>query len=627
MGYLDERLVWHPTPSFSTIHEENNYLDREEKRINEGFMNLSGLHYFHLSKIKIIPIKGAPISPKYSDTDEKMLNAFLWCINYKDEIDPDTGKVRLGWDLDIIKRRRAHFTTLFGGTIPCWLAIADKYRGSTYPITSCDSTRLIDLINLKLKPAVNSCVQEGYLPENHFSNSELMRFVPKTNPHLYGTTVYFLDTSKDDRSAAKAEGTGNIAYLIDERFLHPKEEKVKMSFDATLNDDDGRKVGIGITGGSANAFTKGSTEKLKNVLKAAKEEDSHIKMLFIAGWDGLVKYPDGTTNKQAGIDLMMEKRAKFKKSEQWDKLANEIKSYPLTMDELISSVESDYFSPFIMHNISKGKMFFVNNTHYELNLLNQNGSVFDTTDPIREPNLILPPDPIDPNSTRKFPYTVFKKPIEGHTYIAGLDPIDFAGASAKGSLFSCVIKDITTNEYVASLEFRTTDPELGYNLWYNFLYWYKSKRYPMGALCLGEKNKLSSLLTSCQMKGTLNLLARDPAKISSGFQFKDDMDRGYHKATGVDGGTMNILMIHMKNYLQHNIVPFANFNETFVNYDPEKDLKKSDICDAVMSCEYLSNFLYKGGQETTEKKYRREEVAFRDKYGNMDTRIINVPIN
>ena len=625
MGYLNEKLEYFETPEFANIHEKVVYIQREERRINEGFENLSGLHYFHLAKIKIKPLKGPNVPPRYTDTDEKMINDFLWCINYKAEIDKQTGNVRLGWDLDIIKRRRAHFTTLFGGTIPCWISVVDKYKGATYPITSCDEARLNDLIGLKLKPAVYSCVKEGYFPYDHYSNPEFMRFSSIRKQSDNASTIYFLDTSKDDRAAAKAEGTGNIAYLIDERFLHPKEEKVKMSFDATLNDDDGNKIGIGISGGSANAFTKGSTEKLRNLLKACRAEGSNIKLEFIAGWDGLVKNPDGTTNREKGEEKIYLEREKLRKSEQWDKLNNYIKSYPLSIDELISSTESEYFNPSIMQNISKGKMFAFNSDPLECNLLFKNGVIYPDTTQTKEPNLVLPTTASDSTKTKLFPYSIFEKPIPGHTYIAGLDPIDFLGVNPKGSMFSCVVKDITANRYVSSLEFRTTDSELGYNLWYNLMYYYKSSTYPMGALCLAERNRLSSLITTSQAKGTLNLLARDPAKIASGYQFKDEVDRGYHKHSS---GTIQMLMGHMKTYLQNNIVPFGSFNEGFTNYDEDSSdkIKKADIIDAVLSCEYLSNYIYRGGNATSEQKYKKVEQEFRNAAGFLDVRIVKVPI-
>lgn len=586
--------IFNRTPEFGKDKFARfNYIEQEDLRIREGFEGLSGLHYFYLSKITLHdPTTGDSYPPTFRDVDKKILNTYLWCKNHKLQekgfpSDGDDHPVIINgntipdpYDLIGVKPRRLAWTSIFGGCVPMWNAITQE--GCNQGLTSCDRDRLIDLVNDKVFYARQSCIENGLIDSAGRWNSSFLQFPFTHSGQTKISNINLLDTANSDAAASSPEGLGFTYFNLDEWFLHPRADKVKLSATSTLLNRHKQKVGIMVQGGSCNAMNNKAIQKLKQVLENLKEPDSKVKFLFIAGWEGQILDKNGFDMKEQAIEKQMKERDRYRKmalngnSESWQALQNEIKSYPNDLQELISNVESDYLSPNILSNLNKGKIYNFNTEPTRCNLLNKNGNVFPTRDVIQEKDLHFP-------EGERYPYCIYEHPEQGHTYISGLDPIDFLGANAKGSFFSCVIKDLTTNRYVASLEFRTQDPELGYNLWYNLMYYYRANS--KGSLCLAEKNKLASLIAMCKTHNTINLLSRDPDKK----HFESEYDRGYHK----DNETMPKLLNYGKLYLENNIVPFSRFNESFSNYqENEKNSKKADICDAFFSCEFLSNSMY-----------------------------------
>ncbi len=624
MGYLSIEIrkgfplySYHDRPEFGKdIHAKNKYIERELRRLHEGWEGLTGFDYFDLAKNKMHAADGSIFNPDFLYDQKEINDMLLWCKNHKLQekgFDPegDAHPVIINgntvpdpYDFVCIKPRRFGWTSKVSSFIlyHAWLM-----EGCSQGATSCDDGRLKELVSDKLFYSKEACLSENLLtPDGGRWNSKFISFVFNNGGEIKKSTIWTPNTSIDDRAAQSPEGFGYTTYFLDEWFLHPRADIVTQSVKSTLLNRRKQKEGIMIRGGSCNEMNKDAIQQLKNLLITIKSLASKTKLKFVPGWSCQVVNEFGFTMKDQSMEKKLKEREELRKaamsgnSTAWSAYANEIKSFPFSLDELTGIVESDYFSPSIIQNLDKGKHYNFNFEPRRCNIVNRNDNVFPDDEIKVIPELILPKD-------TKYPYAIYEAPIPTDTYIAGCDPILFNGAAEKGSMFALVIKNQSKNKYVASAVYRTSDTILGYNLWRNLLLMYRSQMFPHGALCMGEKNALASIITSCQMNGTLQLLAKDPFKTS-----KSNTDLGYHKTME----TMPRIMQYGRLFLENNYVPFDDFNDAFKEYKDDNSQKnKKDICDAFLSCELLSNTFFREVHQ--EVKPRRRMVQTRDQFGRI----------
>jgi hypothetical protein len=631
MGYLEVEIKrgfpvyrYFERPDFGKdLHARNKYIDRELRRLHEGWEGLTGFDYFDLAKNKLHEgSTGNVYNPKFL-YDQKTVNDFLlWCQNHKlqeagfPEDGDDHPVIENGktipdpYDPVCIKPRRFGWTSKVGSF---QMYNAWKIEGCTQGATSCDDNRLKDLVADKLFYAREGCLNEKLLSQEGHWNARYVSFVFKNGDQVKKSTIWTPNTSIDDKAAQSPEGYGYATYFLDEWFLHPRTTIVTNSVRSTLINHQKQKQGMMIRGGSCNAMNKDAIGKLKSLLENIKSPSAKTKLLFVPGWSCQVVDEYGFTMKDESMDKKLKEREALRKtalsgdSEAWIAYENEIKSNPFSLDELIGIVESDYFSPQIIQNLDRGKLYSFNYTPRKCNIINRGDRVFFDDALQNIPDLYFPKKEGGKES-EKYPYSIFEEPDPNCTYIAGCDPINFGGANKKGSMFALAIKNVTTNKYVACAEFRTTDSGLGYNLFRNLLLMYKSQKFPHGALCLMEKNAGMSIITLCQTYGTLGLLARDPDKKN----IASPTDLGYHKTRE----TMTKLMQYGRRYLENSYVPFERFNDAFKEYkDDVPNDSKADICDAFLGCEYLSATIF--NEPDVKQQPRKSLEIKRDRNGSI----------
>ena len=615
---------YHERPDFGKDHHaKNKYMERESRRLKEGWEGLTGFDYFDLAKNKLHdPTTGEIFNPPFLYDHKELNDTLLWCQNHKMQIDgfPADGDdhpiiihgntIPDPYDLVCIKGRRFGWTSKISSF---QIYNAWKNEGCTQGATSCDDNRLKDLVSDKLFYSKQGCVEEKLLTEASRWNSRFVSFSFQNGEQTKKSTIWTPNTSNDDRSAQSPEGYGYATYFLDEVFLHQRDVIVTQSVKMTLINRKKEKVGIMIRGGSASEMTSDSIPKLRRLIKFVENPVNKTKLIFIPSWKCQVVDDLGFTLKDESMEKKLKTRADLRKaamngdSEAWLMYANEIKQNPFTIDELIGIVESDYFSPAILDNLNKGKIYSFNYTPRKCNLVNKNGGIFPDDEIRNIPDLFFPKRE---KMSEKFPYCIYEAPVPGDIYISGADPINFNGANEKGSMFAIAVKNVSKNKYVASAEFRTTDPSLGYNLFINLLLMYKSQKFPHGALCLLEKNAGFSIVTSCQMFGTLGVLAFDPFKKNP----VSDTDRGFHKTSE----TMPKMMQYTRKFLETGYVPFEGFNDSFKDYrDDNVASGKADICDAVLPCETLYNTMFYSYEQENKPRVRQNLEVARDNTGRI----------
>lgn len=609
---------YHDRPDFGKdIHARNKYIEQEIRRLHEGWEGLTGFDYFDLAKNKLHDnTTGSLLNPDFLYDQKKLRDDLLFCKNHKLQqqgfpVEGNDHPVIINgntipdpYDPVCIKPRRWGWTSIISSFMiyNAWLM-----EGCTQGATSCDDNRLKDLVADKLFYSREGCIEEKLLAEEGRWNSRFVSFIFKNGEQIKKSTIWTPNTSIDDKAAQSPEGFGYAVYFLDEWFLHSRATIVAQSVKATLLNRKKQKEGIMIRGGSCSAeMDIDSINRIKHILNTASNPDMKIKVIFIEGWKCQVVDEFGFTDEEKSKEKKFKEREILRKAamngdtESWLAWMTEIKNFPNSLQELIGGVEGDYFSPSIIQNLEKGKIYAFNNEPRRCNLVERNNTVFPDDEVRNIPDLFFP------KSTR-FPYSIYEMPQPDDICIAGADPINFTGANEKGSMFAMVAKSVTRNKYLASALFRTTDSSLGYNLFINFLRLFKSNRYPNGALCMAEKNALGSIVSLCQMNGNLDLLARDPFKNT----YASNTDRGYHKSME----TMPRIMAYGRSFLENGFVPFDGFNDAFKEYrDDSKKTKKADICDAFLGCELLYNTML---TQVEKKDVRYTIETARDQNGNI----------
>jgi hypothetical protein len=584
-----------PKPEF-TVSEQLariRYVEQEKERMFNGWEGLSGLHYFYLTKPLLSDLQGNEYHARFRMSDKKFFDILNWCKNHKLQekgfpIDGDDHPVLINghtipdpFNFVVVKGRRDGLSTRMASTS---LYYAFTEPGSQQGLTSNNDDNLRNLVSNKIKIGRKGCIQAGILTDDGRWNTKNLSF------EIGGkeSTIRLFDTAKDDRAASSVEGGGYTFFFMDEWFLHPRAELVEMAVSPAMLNPKFQKVGFMVQGGSCNAFTKKSVEKFKTKLNNISSAASKTKYLFIPAWVGRAEDEWGFDNQEKGTEIILAERQALRDANNYNELNAHFKSYPLTEQDIIGAIESDYFSPKIIYNLGQSKLQGFKQDALECNLEYKSGRVIQTINPIEIKGLSFP-------ENNKFPYVFYESYQRGHLYGLGGDPIDFTGRSEIGSMCWMKVKDFTTNKYVADCAFRTQDGELGYNLW-----WWLVTHYNIGhRMSLWEKNRLGSLIQQAKNNNTLDYFARDPFRKT--FTMADDVGYDKYKAD-----VLPRLMGYGRAYLENNIVPSITFSDKFMKYSGENAIEKNDEIDAFLSTELLYNTLYRPHNE--DEKFRNERV-------------------
>lgn len=537
---------WTPTPEFKRSVDQIRYWADEKLKWTEGYLGMNGLQYFHLTMGAIIDINGGKIKPMWRDVDAWMSDAYVECMRDKK-------------NLLVMKPRGIGLTTLFGGTVPMWHALTEP--GIEVLLTSSNEAKLKDLISRKLQPVVNAALREGIIPKDYYDNPDNIDFTSKKNKSEVGSKIVFIETNKDDKSPAKVEAYRTVYIFLDEYFLHERAEMVLRSARASM-EQSSEKKGIMVLGGSCNSMNIHSIPRLRATLDKAKS--LNIYSIFIPGTYGMVQAMDenGFSMLDKAREIILKKRLQLQEDKAFDELENYTKDTPIEESDLLNSASLNPLSSEVARNVQKSRMLsFVQE---------ENSLICELT---RRYSEVL-------TKRNEAGYIhIYEQPQQGHIYICGIDPIQGNIESEEGSEFFAWIKDITTRQYVAYLAIRDKDAEIMYEEWHKLVYFYKSDKYPKGALTLVENNAGSTFIEKCRHHQTLDLLARDPkVKSTSGWA------KGYRK-TKLNAP---ILDAGMKLYLKYNTLPSARF---LLDLDLYLQNRNADSVDAMQATEYLSSFL------------------------------------
>lgn len=187
------------------------------------------------------------------------------------------------------------------------------------------------------------------------------------------------------------------------------------------------------------------------------------------------------------------------------------------------------------------------------------------------------------NKTGKF--YILSPPKEGEDYISGQDPIPFNESDPnKGSDHVIAIKARMENVYVAYYAYRSLNSELVMSDIIRLQEWYKSKRFPQGALCNMERNAGGVARKIYETRGKLNLLSDRPSHL--GIEYEDKtITKGWFKNDRTEPRGNKYLIDYL---LAHGSkIRFQRLLDELKRF-PEGN---NDLVDAVISCEILDNEL------------------------------------
>ena len=554
-------------------YDSDKYFAQEKPRWKNGFGNLTGRHYFHLTWGNIINEEGRNIRPLWCDGDAKMFDAFDWCSKNQ-------------YDMAVFKRRRAHFTTWCGTNI---IYNCIVYPNSTSIFTSCDTDR-IKLMRVKaLAPMIKSCMPllMTDAEDSYIWNDSYTQFAKKGSMEKEGSFIAYPETSKDPKSPTKVQGYAAILGIVDEMLIHPRVKAVRKAINASLNKglsripltgEDGLPDGyhsVFVQGGSCDNIDKLGSQRAKEILTAANG-GAKIKIVEIPGWMSLPEFMDesGFSKQEEATKYIYKHRQELVDAQDWDGLADYIMNYYITIDEVVSNVSKKVLGDVVMHRLKESYLSLINKDDCTQCTFARNGSNVET---IFTQNVHGKPE-------GNFFYR--KLAVPGHVYGAGRDPIPYNTTNPEGSHDVTVIKDFTADEDVAYLDIRETDFEKVQGMWETLLLAYKSEVFTNGAPCMMERNRGEAVMQWCEKNKKVHLLAPDPKHPEKARSMKA-ADRGNFKT---ESGTLNNLLYAA---IRRNGLQFLSMHDDFNKFGAvsEDDNIKSDLLDAKSEAELFYDYV------------------------------------
>jgi hypothetical protein len=559
----------------------------------EGRFGLTGPHYFALTQGWVKDARGFKKRPLWRDIDELIYEGYMEAR-------------RTNHDLFVTKRREVGLSFIFGGIIPMWIAMTNP--GSTSLITSADKKRLEALFKDKTRvvydefeeyarPGIVSTRQEGYL--------HLGRRDAKTGSVTGLDSQIITKETVETPTAFEAYRAMHI--FIDECMLHPKADKVYKSAQASTKSGFVKVAPI-VIGGSAGEATSIGQKLAKTLWDNA--EALKILTIFLPGYQGIMEAPEldengketgkilnfcpnGYSDEKAATDWIMQTRGVLDSMEDKSYLNSFIKQYPLDIQEVFSVSGQGAFPRSIMDKLdTQERMILASRPPIDRSVLHRN---YDGT--------------IIKRPVNNSPMYFLEDPQEGHTYIAGIDPIPFNSKNmGDGSKQAIAIKDIDTNRYVAYYAERDTDPDAIVN---NMIL---LQEYYNNAIAMIEINRGGVVKQKYKDSGKLNLLAKKPIFLGKGF-WKDDDSIGYYK-NDVTAERGNSYMIDYLNSYSNDIW-FIEIIQELKNYL----IENTDVVDAMVACEILHKNIIRKFEVKKPQALTTKEIPFLELRGGRYVRV------
>jgi len=555
----------HPN-SFKTTLDRDRYIATEIDRWHDGYAGLSGIHYFYLTQGTLVDLDLGLIRPDWRDVDEFIFENYNECTSTSE-------------DLLIFKRREVGLTSIAG----CIMAhLAYTKAESKSLVTSADVDRLQAIFNDKLHPFLDNIhplfkQNKGLSKDNKYIKLAERDNVKKTFEGL-NSEIIGRQTSKEPKDAKAFESSRAIFGFLDEIFLHPRPMEVRDSMQACFKKQM-VKIGTLMMGGSTNIDEINKTHRGKIDDKRFDTiwgdcEALHIRKIFLPAWMGLYMGSEmddngrptgkrieigknGHSNEKLGTEYIEKERERLSKAKNKRSLISFIKSYPLSVQEVLSTSKHTILEEHIADSLRERKIFL------------------DSTPPPIQRYIL------NEDASGKVHLTqnndgylyILERPIIGEDYIAGTDPIPFGDADESiGSDFCTVIKRVNTNRYVAILKQRSMDAR---SMCYKN--WLFQKLYN-NAETLVERNRAAVLIEIYKEKGWEHFLSKEPSKL---WVRTRNRVRGFNKS----GDSANIAVNALLNKLYDNAfiqsLDFPEMVDDLLGFG----VSNTDIADAMVGCE------------------------------------------
>ncbi len=533
------------------------WFEQEEERWVTGHMGFTGPHYFALTQGWAKDAWGRPTRFLWRDTDDEIFGAYEMALQKM-------------WDLLVMKRREIGLSLIFGGLIPLCKALS--MPGSTCGITSATKPRLREMFYEKLMYAYKN-LPDAYRPSILSKRDEGLLHMGKelTKGVITGKDSKII--SKETIDDPQAFEAYRLQYLfLDEFFLHGKATQVLRSGKASTSSGFTRIAPIVLGGSAGESSLAGQKEGMK---LWEESETLGIITLFIPGTKGIMFAPElddnaqpipgkllnfcpnGHSDEKAAEEWINKTREKLDKLEDKSHLEVFIKQYPLTLQEVVQTNAKGALPKDILQKLYERERILLSaRPAIERGSMSRN----------LEGKIEFVPD-------MKGRVRIIQRPVEGHTYRAGNDPIPFnTNNIGDGSNQDMAIKDIDTNIYVAWMSDRDSDPDNIVDEQILLQEWYHN------AESMLEINRGGVTKEKYKNRNKLHLLAKKPMLIGKGFMKGED-SYGYYKNdfTAERGNTywLEYLRAHM------NDIYFLELLEQAKNWPVEN----TDFVDAVISCE------------------------------------------
>lgn len=394
------RFVYQELPKM-TLKEKEKWMEEEMIRWQNGYGGLNGDYYFHLTQILIRTPRGKRIPPRWRDGDNEI---FDWQLAVR----------KRKHDGVIFKKRRGAFSTIFGGSLP--LKIAIENPGMTCGMTSADKGRTNDMFREKTMVAFDSMAEDlniskldaddmrrltkeakwpGWVQLRHGTGTRMdsgklyMDFF-KNGKYTGDTSrVYCEQTTERPNDVTKFEGLALGYLLIDEYFLHPNPEGVRVSASASMTEDGGVKMGSAFMGGSCGLMSDEGRKNAQVMMEdMARNPHSSIEQFFISGASMLeaaeeyddhgVKTgrilnfcPNGYSDIEKATEWIKKVRGILEKKKDKKEYYQFLYAYPLTVEELFQFSREGWLTKDIMDLVQDQKMNILNNAVPNNKILNR----------------------------------------------------------------------------------------------------------------------------------------------------------------------------------------------------------------------------------------------------------------